>query len=146
MKEVWKDIMGYEGLYQVSNLGRIKSLGNNKNKKEKIIKIWNDRNSYLNVVLHKKGVRKRCLVHRLVAETFISNPENKPEVNHKDCNRTNNIVGNLEWCTRRDNSKYPPTRIKRYITLIRRNYNNDRITCLLNELEQEVKKEIERSK
>lgn len=118
MKEIWKDIPGYEGLYQVSNLGRVKSI-----KREVGIKLfnigWSTRtvpesirkqilysNGYLGVVLHKKREKKLGLVHRLVAQAFIPNPENKSEVNHIDGDKANNVVVNLEWCTRTENDRH----------------------------------------
>lgn len=104
--EIWKDIEGYKGLYQVSNLGRIKSLGNNKNKKEKILKSHYDNNGYYSIVLYKNNNRKKYLIHRLIAEAFIPNPNNLPCVNHKDENKQNNNVDNLEWCTQKYNMKY----------------------------------------
>ena len=88
--EIWKDIPNYEELYQESNLGRIK------NKKNHIISIW-DNGKYCYVTLYKDKIRKNCLVHRLVAETFIPNPDNLPQVNHKDENKANNKIENLEW-------------------------------------------------
>ena len=100
MIEEWKDIKGYEGLYQVSNLGRVKSL---KFGKERILKTGVDRYGYISVNLYKNNKRKLCKVHRLVAEAFIPNLENKPEVNHLDEDKTNNMVSNLEWCTRNEN-------------------------------------------
>lgn len=112
MNEVWKDIEGYEGLYQVSNLGCVKSLTRKvrcKNNKFRIIigKILipiQTKNGYLFVNLWKNNKIKRVLVHRLVAETFIPNPENKPEVNHINGNKLNNYVDNLEWNTRSENT------------------------------------------
>lgn len=88
MKEIWKDIKGYEGKYKVSNFGRIKSLRKNKVLKQTI----NKRDGYLYVGICKDGKRKNRKVHRLIAETFMSNPKNKPTVNHIDGNKFNNKV------------------------------------------------------
>ena len=104
--EIWEDIADYEGLYQVSSLGRVKSLGNYKSSKEKILKPFSNKDGYLNVKLCKEGKRKQYLVHRLVAKAFIPNPENKLEVNHKDEDKTNNKVENLEWMTCKENINY----------------------------------------
>lgn len=93
MTEIWKDIVGYEGLYQVSNLGRVR------NKYMHILRPRPDKNGYLRVNLLKRFYS----VHRLVANTFISNPNNYTEINHKDENKSNNSVGNLEWCSRQYN-------------------------------------------
>lgn len=106
MKEVFKDIAGYEGLYQVSNLGRVKSLGNDKSRKEKILRPGIRGNGYLLVILWKNGKRKNYLVHRLVSETFLDNPDNLPCVNHRDENKQNNCVSNLEFCTYQYNNTF----------------------------------------
>lgn len=116
MEEVWKDIEGYEGLYQVSNKGRVKRLervtadknGRKYHKKEKILKgRLNRSGGYLRVNLHdNKGRRNHLAVHRLVAKAFIPNPEDKPQVNHKDEVKTNNCVENLEWMTNKENINY----------------------------------------
>ena len=103
MQEVWKDIEGYEGLYQVSNLGRVKSLkGSHEKYKEKILKPRKNSNGYLRVGL----CRKDFYIHRLVAQAFIPNPNNYLEVNHKDETRDNNRVDNLEWCNKTYNMNY----------------------------------------
>lgn len=96
VQEVWKDIEGYEGLYQVSNLGRVKSFVKSRSK---IKSLSNDKDGYLLCVLHKFNKKRTFKVHRLVAMSFIPNPENKSQVNHKDGNKHNNIVDNLEWVT-----------------------------------------------
>ena len=103
--EVWKDIPDYEGLYQVSNLGRIKSLNFNKTGKEKIMKPRTG-NRYYMIALWKNGIRKDYLLHRIIAETFIPNPQNKPFINHKDENCFNNSINNLMWCTHKENMNW----------------------------------------
>ena len=101
MQEIWKDIKGYEGLYQVSNLGRVKRLRFiNKNtniEKERIKSQKIRKDGYLEVALYKNGKGKSIQVHRIVAKTFIPNIENKAQVNHIDGNKKNNNVSNLEW-------------------------------------------------
>ena len=104
MTEIWKDIKGYEGLYQVSNKGEIKSLNYNHTGKEKILS-KNIVNGYYQTILFKKCV-KTLTIHRLVAEAFIENKENKPYINHIDCNKLNNCVENLEWCTPSENIQH----------------------------------------
>lgn len=113
MEESWKDIEGYEGLYQVSNKGNVKSLvDNNGVSIEKILKPFIGSNGYLQVILYKNKTSKIYAVHRLVANAFLPNPTNLPCVNHKDENVENNNVENLEWCTYKDNCNYG-TRNKR---------------------------------
>lgn len=107
MKEVWKDIEGYEGLYQVSNLGRIKRV-----ETDRILKACKDKGGYLRVNLSKNSVTSTNTLHRLVAEAFIPNTDNKPEVNHIDEDKTNNSINNLEWSTRKYNLNHG-TRNKR---------------------------------
>ena len=103
MNEIYKDIQGYEGKYQVSNLGNVKSLHYNNTNKEKVLKTVLHKDGYLFVSL---GYGKTRAIHRLVAETFLPNPDNMPVVNHKDENKQNNSVDNLEWCSYEYNSNY----------------------------------------
>ena len=102
-KEIWKDVIGYEGLYQVSNHGRIKSLKFNK---ERILKPGLNNTGYFIVNLFINNKSKIYKIHRLIAIHFVPNPVNKPQVNHKDGNKLNNHVDNLEWCTRSENMKH----------------------------------------
>ena len=99
-KEIWKDIKEYDGKYQVSNLGNVR---NNKNH---ILKPSKNRKGYLNVVLYKNNASKTLRIHRLVALTYISNPNKYPQVNHIDGNKENNKVDNLEWCNNSINQKH----------------------------------------
>lgn len=103
--EIWKDIKDYEGLYQISNYGRVKSLSNSQKRKEKILKP-EIRTGYYSINLCKNGNQKNTRIHRLVAEAFIPNPDNLLCVNHKDENKLNNKVENLEWCTHLYNYHY----------------------------------------
>ena len=102
-EEVWKDILGYEGHYQVSDKGRVKSL---KQGKEKILKPERTHNGYLRVGLLKNRNRKMFMVHRLVGQAFLPNPNSLPQINHKDEDKTNNRVENLEWCDQKYNNIY----------------------------------------
>lgn len=113
MKEIWKDIEGYERYYQVSNLGRVKSLArivkrkfNNYTVRERILKARPDKDGYKYLVLCISCKAKTFQVHRLVANAFIPNPDNLPCINHKDENPSNNCVENLEWCTYSYNNTY----------------------------------------
>lgn len=101
MKQIeWKPVVGYEGLYEVSNYGQVKNV-----KTQKVLMPRNS-TSYSLVALFDKGKRKDVKVHRLVAKSFLPNPENKPQVNHKDGNKVNNHLSNLEWCTNSENQKH----------------------------------------
>ena len=99
-EEVWRDVKGYEGLYQVSNMGRVKSLKWNK---ERFLKPGMDKDGYLLVTLCAGGKPKTLKVHRLVCEAFHENPDNKPQVNHINEDKADNRVCNLEWCTCKQN-------------------------------------------
>ena len=130
MKEIWKDIEGYEG-YQVSNLGRVKSLdridSNNHPLKGVILKPYISNSGYLLVGLYKQQKRDRKLLHRLVAEAFIPNPDNKPEIDHNNTDKTDNTVWlnedgsvnyektNLRWCSHRENINNQLTKAKMQI-------------------------------
>lgn len=106
-KEIWKDIIGYEGLYQVSNLGNVKSLNYGRSGKVCLLKLKIHTGNYFQVVLcNRKCKNKYFYVHRLVAQHFIFNSENKRCINHKDCNKQNNKVENLEWVTYKENQKH----------------------------------------
>lgn len=98
MEELWKDIEGYEGLYQISTLGRVKRVTTGR-----ILKGGKNTSGYIQISLYKQGVRDVKRIHRLVAESFIPNTENKPEVNHINEDKTNNRVDNLTWSTRKEN-------------------------------------------
>ena len=106
MKEIWKDIPEYEGRYKVSNLGRVMSLDWMHTKQERIMKESFCTNGYVKVSLFKNKTSKQCMVHRLVAKTFIPNPNNYPCINHKNENKADNRVENLEWCTYSYNNTY----------------------------------------
>lgn len=121
MKEVWKPILHYEDAYLVSNYGRVKALERdtympngirNGHIKEHIVPQNNNGRGYQFVVLNYKGKSKREYVHRLVALTFIPNPENKPQVDHIDTDRANNLVTNLRWVTQSENNKNEITNSK----------------------------------
>jgi hypothetical protein len=100
MSELWNDVIGYEGLYEVSSTGKIRN-----KKRGKLRKLYIEHKGYVSVTLKRKGLdQKGMKVHRLVAMAFIPNPEMKPHVNHKDGDKTNNNDWNLEWCTISENA------------------------------------------
>lgn len=124
--EIWKPVMGYEGFYEISNLGRVRSLDRWRNAKNgsksilkgKVMKNHYVDNGYIRILLNDGIEKKKHLIHRLVAKAFIPNPNNLPEVNHKDEDKSNNIVwinedgsidynkSNLEWCDDKYNTRY----------------------------------------
>lgn len=115
--EEWRDVVGYEGYYQVSNFARIKRLFNQFNviRGESVVRMSNpeyilngniNKWGYHKVILRKEGKGKPYLVHRLVAQSFIPNPNNYETINHIDCNKLNNSIDNLEWCSRNRNTKH----------------------------------------
>lgn len=114
MEEIWKEVKYFEDYYEVSNMGRVRSIDRYVEhkrhgvvlRKGNILKQYTDSGGYKYVNLHKDGKRKIYLVHRLVADAFIPNPNNYPCVNHKDENKTNNRVDNLEFCTQKYNTNY----------------------------------------
>lgn len=114
MEEVWKDVKGYEGFYQVSNIGQVKSLkrkrksqyGRMATVEERILSKQLDKHGYFCVILRKNNIIKKYFVHRLVAEAFIPNPQSLYTVNHKNEIKTDNRVENLEWLSLIDNLRY----------------------------------------
>ncbi len=113
-EEIWKDIEGYEGYYQISSEGRVRSVDREIINRDKINKLKgkilnatvNCRNGYVSVMLCKECKKKRLSLHRLVAIAFVPNPNNYKEVNHKDEDKTNNSSSNLEWCDRKYNNNF----------------------------------------
>lgn len=131
-KEIWKDIKLYEGCYQISNLGRVKSLSrttsHNHVLPEIILKPSLCR-GYKIVCLRRNGRYYSGKVYRLVAEAFIPNPENHPQVNHVDEDKTNNCVNNLEWVSVKDNINHGTGKIRRSITIRNSKFGQKRGVC-----------------
>lgn len=110
--EIWKDIKGYEGKYQISNLGNVKSLKYKKEKNEYLLKPFFTKQGYLRVSLSKNNKNTQPLIHRLVAIHFIENKNDYCEVNHIDENKINNCASNLEWCDRKYNVNYGTAKLR----------------------------------
>lgn len=114
IKEEWKPITGYEDYYEVSNIGRVRSLERVVSRKNgttctihaRLKNLGTDKDGYKKVLISKNGINRCLFVHRLVAEAFIPNPDNLPQINHKDERQDNNVVNNLEWCTNKYNCNY----------------------------------------
>lgn len=112
--EIWKDIKGFEGYYQISNLGRIRSLdriiemknGKTRKVKGKILKQSTSVHGYKVVCFRRNGKKENFRVHRLIGEAFIDNQDNKPFINHIDGDKSNNDISNLEWCTAKENANH----------------------------------------
>ena len=120
MMEEWRAVPGYEGLYEVSNMGNVRNVRRNK-----LLRLLKTNNGYIRVFLCKNGIKTGFQVHRLVSEAFIPNPNNLPQVNHKDEDKTNNNVDNLEWCTAKYNLNYGTARIRSRNTKIKNGYVNE---------------------
>lgn len=138
VNEIFVDVLGYEGLYRISNQGKVYSVKN-----KKFLKPYSDKNNYLRVGLHKDGEHKIYLVHRIVASAFIPNPLNYKEVNHKSEIKTDNRVENLEWCNRKYNINYG-SRTER--TLQNPNYKATREKALKAAKEKTSKKVLQFTK
>ena len=141
MKEIWRDIKGFEGIFRVSNYGRI--MGYPRRSKDgrilraRLLTGCKYSNGYLVVNLKYESLIKRVPIHRLVAETFIPNPYNLPMVNHKDENKTNNRVDNLEWCDAKYNTTYGTARDRMRNSLVRNKSKRIRQYSLAGEFIQE---------
>lgn len=117
MMEEWRAVPGYEGLYEVSNMGNVRNVRRNT-----LLRLTKTNYGYIQVDLYKNGIKTGLKVHRLVAQAFLPNPDNLPQVNHKDEDKTNNNVTNLEWCTVKYNNNYGTKNIRRSETLIKNGY------------------------
>ena len=133
--EIWKDVRGYEGLYQVSNLGRVRHLehrvvnhpnGSTRLVKEKILSPTDNGYGYKVVGLRKNAVRKNHYLHRLVALAFVDNPKGKKYVNHLDYDRSNNIAANLEWCTQSENVQHSVEHMKKPKAICRKSRTGEK--------------------
>lgn len=144
--EIWKDVKGLEGFYQVSNIGNVRSvkryvnhyLGGKSLKKSVVLKKRINAWGYYSVILKKNSKTKNCVCHKLVAESFIINENNKPIINHKNGIKTDNRVENLEWCTYSENTKHAFDNNLIYIPKKEERYNS--------KITEEIVKEIRENK
>ena len=126
--EIWRPVRGFEGIYEVSDLGRVRSLdrqyinkaGYVKHENGRIMSIQKDIYGYNYVKLRKPGYRKMVFVHRIVAEAFVPNPNNLPQINHKDECKTNNVPSNLEWCDVAYNVNYGTGKFRKTLSWVKR--------------------------
>ena len=132
MMEEWKEIPGYEGLYEVSNMGNVRNVRRNT-----LLRLTKTNKGYIQVGLSKNGILTVLKVHRLVAQAFLPNPDNLPMINHKDEDKTNNRVENLEWCDHKYNMNYGTRNIRAKETAIKNGY----WSSLSKEEKEERKKE-----
>ena len=130
--EEWKPVSGYEGLYEVSNLGRVKTLAHGKGSNNHYKTGTLTKKGYLLVQFWKGNQRKGLYIHRIVANAFLPNPQNLPQVNHKDGDKTNNKVDNLEWCTNSENQIHAvDTRLRKDSKMVRCIETGEEFTSIL---------------
>lgn len=147
-KEIWKDVIGYEDLYQVSNHGNVKSF--HKYLKGKLLKPGIDGSGYYHVIFCKNKKRKILKVHRLIAIHFVPNPDNKLEINHIDGDKSNNHVNNLEWCTRSENMKHAYNNglnknTRKAASMNNKKYHSKKVKCIETGIVYESTNEAERN-